>query len=183
MIQLPEICKEDSEEFKAGYKNICEIGKERIRRAGKKIREENPLTTQDLDIGFRCLRLDTSNMKDVYYRPDELQQGDLFDSVDNVKEDRTPEDLLFQAMLELGAPLSAKIERKELGGREVFCVEDDYLLACFDGDVTDETAAAMAKMKPQYAVLRDNSMKSDSVAVNFEQIFRTYSPDTKLRVL
>lgn len=183
MVQLPEICGEKSEAFKAGYKNICEIGKERIRRAGKKIREENPLTTQDLDIGFRCLRLDTSNMKDVYYRPEETDQRSLEGLIDNVKDDRTPEDLLFQAMLELGAPLSAKIERKELGGREVFCVEDDYLLACFDSDVTDETAAAMAKMKPQYAVLRDCSMKSDSVAVNFEQIFRTYSPDTKLRVL
>lgn len=183
MVQLPEICGEKSEAFKAGYKNICEIGKERIRRAGKKIREENPLTTQDLDIGFRCLRLDTSNMKDVYYRPEETDQRSLEGLIDNVKDDRTPEDLLFQAMLELGAPLSAKIERKELGGSEVFCVEDDYLLACFDRDVTDETAAAMAKMKPQYAVLRDNSMKSDSVAVNFEQIFRTYSPDTKLRVL
>lgn len=183
MVQIPEACAENSEAFKAGYKNVCEIGKERIRRAGKKIREENPLTTQDLDIGFRCLRLDTSNMKDVYYRPDELGQAELDGLIDNVKDDRTPEDLLFQVMLELGAPLSAKIERKELGGREVFCVEDDYLLACFDSDVTDETAAAMAKMKPQYAVLRDGSMKSDSVAVNFEQIFRTYSPDTKLRVL
>ena len=183
MIQLPEICKEDSEEFKAGYKNVCEIGKERIRRAGRKIKEECPLTTQELDIGFRCLRLDTSNMKDVYYRPDELRQEDLFDSVDNVKAGRTPEDLLFQVMLELGAELSSKIEDKTLGGKKVLCVEDNYIAACFDKEVTDETVKAMAKMKPQYAVLRDNSMESDSVAVNFEQIFKTYSPDTKLRVL
>lgn len=183
MVQLPEACAENSEAFKAGYKNVCEIGKERIRRAGKKIKEESPLTTQDIDVGFRCLRLDTSNMKDVYYRPDELRQEDLFAAVDNVKEGRGPEDLLFQAMLELGAELSAKIETAEIAGKKVFNVADNYLLACFDMEVTDETVAAMAKMKPQYAVLRDNSMKSDSVAVNFEQIFKTYSPDTTLRVL
>ena len=183
MVQIPEACAENSEAFKAGYKNVCEIGKERIRRAGKKIKEESPLTTQELDIGFRCLRLDTSNMKDVYYRPDELRQEDLFDSVDNVKEGRGPEDLLFQVMLELGAELSSKIEDKTLGGKKVLCVEDNYIAACFDKEITDETVKAMAKMKPQYAVLRDNSMESDSVAVNFEQIFKTYSPDTKLRVL
>ena len=183
MVQIPEACAENSEAFKAGYKNVCEIGKERIRRAGRKIKEECPLTTQELDIGFRCLRLDTSNMKDVYYRPDELRQEDLFDSVDNVKEGRGPEDLLFQVMLELGAELSSKIEDKTLGGKKVLCVEDNYIAACFDKEVTDETVKAMAKMKPQYAVLRDNSMESDSVAVNFEQIFKTYSPDTKLRVL
>lgn len=183
MVQLPEACAENSEAYKAGYKNVCEIGKERIRRAGKKIKEESPLTTQDLDVGFRCLRLDTSNMKDVYYRPDELRQEDLFAAVDNVKEGRGPEDLLFQAMLELGAELSAKIDTAEIAGKKVFNVADNYLLACFDTEVTDETVAAMAKMKPQYAVLRDNSMKSDSVAANFEQIFKTYSPDTTLRVL
>lgn len=183
MVQLPEACAENSEAYKAGYKNVCEIGKERIRRAGKKIKEESPLTTQDIDVGFRCLRLDTSNMKDVYYRPDELRQEDLFAAVDNVKEGRGPEDLLFQAMLELGAELSAKIDTAEIAGKKVFNVADNYLLACFDTEVTDETVAAMAKMKPQYAVLRDNSMKSDSVAANFEQIFKTYSPDTTLRVL
>lgn len=183
MVQIPEICKENSDEFKAGYENICEIGKERIRRAGKKIKEENPLTTQDLDVGFRCLRLDTSNMKDVYYRPEKLRQSDLFAAVDNVKEDRSPEDLLFQVMPELCADFSSKIEEKKFGGKKVFCVEDNYLVACFDNDVADETVTAMAKMKPQYAVLRDKSMKDDSVAVNFEQIFKTYSPDTELRVL
>ena len=183
MVQIPEACAENSEAFKAGYKNVCEIGKERIRRAGRKIKEECPLTTQELDIGFRCLRLDTSNMKDVYYRPDELGQAELDGLIDNMKEDRTPEDLLFQVMLELGAELSSKIEDKTLGGKKVFCVEDNYIAACFDKEVTDETVKAMAKMKPQYAVLRDNSMKSDSVAVNFEQIFKTYSSDTKLRVL
>ena len=183
MVQIPEACAENSEAFKAGYKNVCEIGKERIRRAGRKIKEECPLTTQELDIGFRCLRLDTSNMKDVYYRPDELGQAELDGLIDNMKEDRTPEDLLFQVMLELGAELSSKIEDKTLGGKKVLCVEDNYIAACFDKEVTDETVKAMAKMKPQYAVLRDNSMESDSVAVNFEQIFKTYSPDTKLRVL
>lgn len=183
MVQIPEACAENSEAFKAGYKNICEIGKERIRRAGRKIKEECPLTTQELDIGFRCLRLDTSNMKDVYYRPDELGQAELDGLIDNMKEDRTPEDLLFQVMLELGAELSSKIEDKTLGGKKVLCVEDNYIAACFDKEVTDETVKAMAKMKPQYAVLRDNSMESDSVAVNFEQIFKTYSPDTELRVL
>ena len=183
MVQIPEKCGEKSEAFKAGYENICEIGKERIRRAGKKIKEENPLTTQDLDVGFRCLRLDTSNMKDVYYRPEELRQENLFDKVDNVKEDRSPEDLLFQVMPELCADFSSKIEEKKLGGKKVFCVEDNYLVACFDENVTEETVTAMAKMKPNYAVLRDKSMKDDSVALNFEQIFKTYSPDTELRVL
>ena len=183
MVQIPEKCGEKSEAFKAGYKNICEIGKERIRRAGKKIKEENPLATQDLDVGFRCLRLDTSNMKDVYYKPEKLRQEDLFAAVDNVKEDRSPEDLLFQVMPELGADFSSKIEEKEFGGKKVFCVEDNYLVACFDENVTEETVMAMAMMKPNYAVLRDKSMKDDSVAVNFEQIFKTYSSDTELRVL
>lgn len=184
MVQLPEKTDEKSEAYKAGYKNICEIGKERIRRAGRKIKEEAGLTAPaDLDIGFRCLRLDESNMKPVYYTPDEVGQQDLFSLVDNVKEDRTPEDLLFQVMLDLGVLLSSPIEVKEIAGKKVFNVADGFLLACFDHDVTEETVKAIAQMKPYYAVFRDSSMANDSVATNFEQIFETYSPDTVRKVL
>lgn len=184
MVQLPEACDEKSEAFKAGYKNICEIGKERIRRAGRKIKEDAGLTAPtDLDIGFRCLRLDESNMQQVYYTPDAVTQQDLFSLVDNVKPDRTPEDLLFQVMLDLGVLLSSPIEVKEIDGKKVFNVADGFLLACFDHDVTDETVKAIAQMKPYYAVFRDSSMASDSVATNFDQIFETYSPDTVRKVL
>ena len=184
MVQLPEKTDEKSEAYKAGYKNICEIGKERIRRAGRKIKEDAGLTAPaDLDIGFRCLRLDESNMKPVYYTPDEVGQQELFSLVDNVKEDRTPEDLLFQVMLDLGVLLSSSIEVKEIAGKKVFNVADGFLLACFDHDVTEETVKAIAQMKPYYAVFRDSSMANDSVATNFEQIFETYSPDTVRKVL
>ena len=184
MVQLPEKTDEKSEAYKAGYKNICEIGKERIRRAGRKIKEDAGLTAPaDLDIGFRCLRLDESNMENVYYTPDEVGQQDLFSLVDNVKEDRTPEDLLFQVMLDLGVLLSSPIEVKEIAGKKVFNVADGFLLACFDHDVTEETVKAIAQMKPYYAVFRDSSMANDSVATNFEQIFETYSPDTVRKVL
>lgn len=184
MVQLPEKTDEKSEAYKAGYKNICEIGKERIRRAGRKIKEDAGLTAPaDLDIGFRCLRLDESNMKPVYYTPDEVGQQDMFSLVDNVKEDRTPEDLLFQVMLDLGVLLSSPIEVKEIAGKKVFNVADGFLLACFDHDVTEETVKAIAQMKPYYAVFRDSSMANDSVATNFEQIFETYSPDTVRKVL
>lgn len=184
MVQLPEKTDEKSEAYKAGYKNICEIGKERIRRAGRKIKEDAGLTAPaDLDIGFRCLRLDESNMKPVYYTPDEVGQQDLFSLVDNVKEDRTPEDLLFQVMLDLGVLLSSPIEVKEIAGKKVFNVADGFLLACFDHDVTEETVKAIAQVKPYYAVFRDNSMANDSVATNFDQIFETYSPDTVRKVL
>lgn len=183
MVQLPEECDEKSEAFKAGYKNICEIGKERIRRAGKKIKEDTPLTTQDLDIGFRVLKCDSSNMKDVYYTPNEYTSG-LFDVLaDNIKEDRTPEDLLFQVMLDLGVLLSSKIEAMEIGGKHIFNVENRYLMACFDSELTDEVITEIAKMQPYYFVMRDSSMASDSVAANFEQIFNTYSPNTVRRVL
>ena len=164
--------------------NICEIGKERIRRAGRKIKEDAGLTAPaDLDIGFRCLRLDESNMKPVYYTPEETQQQDLFSLVDNVKPDRTPEDLLFQVMLDLGVLLSSPIETMEIAGKKVFNVANGFLLACFDHDVTDETVKAIAQMKPYYAVFRDSSMANDSVATNFDQIFETYSPDTVRKVL
>lgn len=184
MVQLPEKTDEKSEAYKAGYKNICEIGKERIRRAGRKIKEDAGLTAPaDLDIGFRCLRLDESNMKPVYYTPDEVGQQDLFSLVDNVKEDRTPEDLLFQVMLDLGVLLSSPIEVKEIAGKRVFNVAEGFLLACFDHDVTGETVKAIAQMKPYYAVFRDSSMANDSVATNFDQIFETYSPETVRKVL
>lgn len=183
MVQLPEKTDEKSEAFKAGYKNICEIGKERIRRAGKKIKEESPLTTQDLDTGFRVLKLDSTNMQDIYYSPKDISQADLFSQVDNVKPDRTGEDLLFQVMLELGATLDSKIETTTVAGKTIYNVAEGYLVACFDPDVTDEVVKAIAQMQPAYAVLRDTSMKDDSTATNFEQIFKTYSPDTVTRIL
>ena len=183
MVQLPEKCDEKSEAYKAGYKNICEIGKERIRRAGKKIKEENPLTTANLDTGFRVLKLDSSNMKPVYYKPEDYTQDLLSGLEDNIKEDRTPMDLLFQVMLELGKPLSAKIEEKVIGGKNVFVVNDDDLIACFDSNITEEVVKQIALMKPLYAVFRDSSMENDSVNTNFEQIFATYSPNTIRKVL
>lgn len=183
MVQIPEETDEKSEAYKAGYKNICEIGKERIRRAGAKIKEENPLTTQGLDIGFRVLKCDSSNMKDVYYNPADYDQAQIALFTDNIKEDRTPEDLLFQVMLDLGVPLSSKIEETDISGRKVFNVDDCFLLACFDEDVTDETVKEIAQRKPYYFVMRDSSLVNDSVAVNFEQIFQAYSPNTKRKVL
>ena len=184
LVQLPEMTAIDSDAYKAGYKNICEIGKERIRRAGRKIKEDAGLTAPaDLDIGFRCLRLDSSNMENVYYTPEETQQQDMFSLVDNVKPDRTPEDLLFQVMLDLGVLLSSPIEATEIAGKKVFNVADGFLLACFDHDVTEETVKAIAQMKPYYAVFRDSSMANDSVATNFDQIFETYSPETVRKVL
>ena len=183
MVQLPEKTDEKSEAFKAGYKNICEIGKERIRRAGKKIKKESPLTTQDLDTGFRVLKLDSTNMQDIYYSPKDISQADLFSQVDNVKPDRTGEDLLFQVMLELGATLDSKIETTTVAGKTIYNVAEGYLVACFDPNVTDEVVKAIAQMLPAYAVLRDTSMKDDSTATNFEQIFKTYSPDTVTKIL
>ena len=183
MVQLPEEVTDDAEAAKAGYKNICEIGKERIRRAGRKIKEESPLTTADLDVGFRVLKLDSSNMKDVYYNPTEYNPT-MFESLaDNIKEDRSPEDLLFQVMLDLGILLSSKIEETTIAGKKVFSVADKFLIACFDADLTDEVITEIAKQKPYYFVTRDHSMASDSVATNFDQIFATYSPDTVRKVL
>lgn len=210
MVQLPEETDEKSDAYKAGYKNICEIGKERIRRAGNKIKgdciakideynskvrvfmnnpnskgipieEDEPMPIPD--IGFRVLKCDSSNMKDVYYNPAEYESS-LFSSLeDNIKEDRTPEDLLFQVMLDLGVLLSSKIEETTIAGKKVFNVEDNYLIACFDDNVTEEVITEIAKQKPYYFVMRDSSMANDSVATNFEQIFATYSPDTVRKVL
>ena len=183
MVQLPEACDEKSEAYKAGYKNICEIGKERIRRAGRKIRDDAGLSAADLDIGFRVLRLDSSNMQDVYYNPVNLAQSLLDLTTDNIKPDRTPEDLLFQVMLELGVLPSSKIVETEIDGKKVFDVADGFLLACFDTGVTTETITAIAKKQPYYAVFRDASMADDSTATNFDQIFETYSPSTVRKVL
>ena len=183
MVQLPELTDEKSEAYKAGYKTICEIGKERIRRAGAKIKADSPLTTQHLDTGFRVLKLDSSNMKDVFYSPKETSQLELFRYVDNVKDDRTSEDLLFQVMLELGATLDSKIEESEVDGKTIFNVGDGYLVACFDQEVSDEVVTAIAKMQPTYAVLRDTSLANDATATNFEQIFKTYAPNTTTKIL
>lgn len=183
MVQLPEQTDAKSEAYKAGYKTICEIGEERIRRAGKKIKEESPLTTANLDIGFRVFKVDSSNMEDVYYRPADYNQGQMELFADNIKPDRTPEDLLFQVMLDLGILLSSDIQETEIAGKKVFSVAGGYLIACFDAEVTEETVKAIAQKQPVYAVFRDSSMASDSVAANFEQIFETYSPRTQRKVL
>ena len=181
MVQLPEATDEKSEAYKAGYKNICEIGKERIRRAGKKIKEESSLTTQDLDTGFRVLKLDSSNMQDVYYTPAEFNEQKLFD--DNIKPDRTEEDLLFQTMIELGIELSAKIEKRSIAGKTVWSVSDGYLMACFDEDVNETTITEIARQQPYYFVMRDKSLANDNVADNFEQIWEEYSKDTVRKIL
>ena len=181
MVQVPEKCNDKTEAFKAGYKNICQIGEERIRRAGKKIQDNSGLMSQNLDIGFRVLKCDTSNMEDVYYSPDHLDKQDLFKN--NIKNDRTAEDLLFQVMLDLGIMLSSKIETKQIDGKTVYYVEGNYLVACFDEDVTEDTITKIAKETPYYFVMKDSSMANDSVATNFEQIFTTYSPETIRKVL
>ena len=181
MVQLPEKTDEKSEAYKAGYKNICEIGKERIRRAGKKVKEEAGLSAQNLDTGFRVLKLDTSNMEDVYYTPQEFELQSLF--YENVKADRTNEDLLFQVMLDLGIELSANIESKQIAGKNVHFVDDNYLVACFDRDVNELTITEIAKLQPIYFVMRDASAANDNVIDNFEQIFKHYSPDTNCRII
>ncbi len=183
MVQLPEVTDEKSEARKSGYANICEIGKERIRRAGKKVKEEAGLQGQDLDIGFRVLKLDSSNMEDVYYTPNDLNERDLFNSVDNVKSDRTPLDLLFQVLPELNIEFSARIEEKEIHGKKVFMVNGDQLIATFDKDVNESTITEIAKLRPLYFVMRDASAENDNVLDNFEQIFKHYSPDTIRRIL
>jgi adenine-specific DNA-methyltransferase len=194
MVQLPEQTDEKSEAYKAGYKNICEIGKERIRRAGKKIKDELIAKQQDagmfddkedkaakLDTGFRVLKLDSSNMNDVYYTPVEFNEKSLFE--ENIKADRTDEDLLFQTMLELGIELSAQIAKKQIAGKDVFVVSDGYLIACFDEKVNEEVIKEIAQQKPYYFVMRDSSLAQDNVADNFDQIFDEYSKDTIRRIL
>lgn len=214
MVQLPEKCDEKSEAYKAGYKNICEIGKERIRRAGTKIVEERAhllsavksgafekgkpfaqFTNSEsakaaqaeirktLDIGFRVLKLDSSNMQDVYYNPAAVSQTLLDATIDNIKPDRTPLDLLFQVMLELGVPLSAKIEENAVNGKTYYAVNGNDIIACFDDDIDEEAITAIAKQQPLYAVFKDQSFASDSVAINNEQLFKTYSPATEIKVI
>lgn len=180
LVQLPEKTDEKLEAYKAGYKTICDIGEERIRRAGKKIKEETGI---DIDYGFRCFKVDSTNMEDVFQRPADLAQDQLslFDS--NIKQDRTPEDLLVQVMLDLGVLLSSKIEEIDIKGKRVFSVSDGYLLACFDENIDEDVVTEIAQKKPYYAVFRDSSMADDSVAANFEQIFATYSPQTVRKVL
>lgn len=177
LVQLPESVSEKTEAYENGYRNICEIGEKRIKKVIDNIDNRN------IDLGFRVFELDSSNMKDVYYNPSETQQS-LFDVyADNIKEDRTPEDLLFQVMLDLGVLLSSKIEETTIAGKQVFNVADGFLMACFDKDVTEETVKAVAEKKPYYAVFRDSSMANDSVATNFDQIFASISPDTVRKVL
>ena len=178
MVQLPEKTDEKSEAYKAGYKNICEIGKERIHRAGRKIKEELGVK---LDTGFRVLKLDSSNMEDVYYTPQDFSLQSLFN--ENVKSDRTNEDLLFQVMLDHGIELSAKIESKQIAGKEVHFVDDNFLVACFDNNVNETTITEIAKLKPVYFVMRDSSAANDNVIDNFEQIFKHYSPDTNCGII
>ena len=186
MVQLPEKTDEKSEAYKAGYKNICEIGKERIRRAGRKIKEEAGLQGQNLDTGFRVLKLDESNMADVYYTPADtpIQTTLAFDAlVDNIREGRTAEDLLFQVLPECNLPLSSKIETREIHGKKVFVVNDGYLMACFDKDINEAVITAIAKEKPYYFVMCDRSIATDNVADNFDQIFNAYSKETVRRIL
>ena len=179
LVQIPEMCNEDSEAYKSGYRTICDIGEERIRRAGKTVKDENP----NVDIGFRVFKVDSSNMKDVYYKPADYDQGQIDLFAENIKEDRTPEDLLFQVMLDLGVLPSSKIEEKTIDGKKVFSVADGYLIACFDKEVTEDIVKAIAKKQPYYAVFQNGGIASDSVATNFEQIFETYSPKTQRRIL
>ncbi|PJJ40997.1 site-specific DNA-methyltransferase [Hallerella succinigenes] len=185
-VQLPEATAEDSEAYKAGYKNICEIGKERIRRAGNKIKEEFGEKAKDLDIGFRVLKLADSNMKDVYYSPAETDSADIFD-VNNVKEDRTPLDLLFQVMPECNLPLSSKIEERTIEGKTVYFVNGNYLVACFDEGITEKLIKAVIDVpdseKPYYFYMRNLGLESDKVLDNFEQLFVHYSPTTKRKVI
>ncbi len=185
-VQLPEVTAEDSEAYKAGYKNICEIGKERIRRAGKKIKEEFGEKAKDLDIGFRVLKLADSNMKDVYYSPAETLSPDMFDA-NNVKEDRTPLDLLFQVMPECNLPLSSKIEERTIEGKTVYFVNGNYLVACFDEGITEKLIKSVIDVpdsdKPYYFYMRNLGLESDKVLDNFEQLFVHYSPTTKRKVI
>ena len=183
MVQVPEVTDEKSVAYKAGYKTICEIGKERIRLSGTKIKNDSPLTTQGLDVGFRVLKCDTSNMKEVFYRPDEVEQTIFDNYANNIKEDRTSEDLLFQVMLDLGVLLSSKIEKSTIAGCKVFNVAEGFLYACFDNNISDEVVKAIANEQPYYAVFRDSGMASDSVLTNFDQIFASISPSTVRKVL
>lgn len=183
LVQLPDACDEKSEAFKAGYKTIAEIGKERIRRAGKKIKEDNAGKDgiAQLDIGFRVLKIDSSNMKDVYYAPDAVKQGDLLAQVDNIREDRTAEDLLFQVLLDWGVDLALPITQETIAGKKVFFVDGNALAACFETGINEEFVKALAARHPLRAVFRDSGFGSDSVKINIEQIFKLVSPTTEVK--
>jgi adenine-specific DNA-methyltransferase len=185
MVQLPEPCDEKSEAFKAGYGTIAEFGKERIRRAGKKIKEEHALTAPDLDTGFRVLKVDSSNMADVYYTPDAIEQPQLVFMTDNVKPDRTTEDLLFQVLLDWGLDLSLPVSREVIAGQEVFFVDDNALAACFDrsGGITEELVRELAKREPLRVVFHDAGYTDDSMKINTEQLFKALSPSTEVKTL
>ena len=187
MVQVPE--QIPAEYQNARFKTICDIGIERIRLAGEQLAEDNQTgerglfdsQSKPIDYGFRVLKLDSSNMEDVYYKPEDSSEATLFE--DNVKPDRTGEDLLFQVMLECNLPLSAKINTEKIAGKEVFSVNNGYLIACFDEDVNEKVITEVAKRKPYYFIMRDKSLSSDNVADNFEQIFQAYSKDTIRRIL
>jgi len=185
MVQLPEQCDEKSEAFKAGYKTIAEIGKERIRRAGKKIREENPITTTDLDTGFRVLKVGSSNMADIYYTPDSVNQDKLLWMSENIKEDSTPEDLLFQVLLDWGVDLSLPVTKETIMGKDVFFVDGNALVACFDrdGGVTEDLVRGIARREPLRVVFRDAGFKDDNIKINVEQIFKAISPHTEVKTI
>ena len=184
LVQLPEICEENSDAFKLGYNNLCEIGEDRIRKAGRKIKDDAGIFGSDLDVGFRVFKLDSSNMNEVYYNPKAMTQNLLEATVDNIKPDRNPLDLLFQVMLECGALLSSKIEEQKINGKTVYIVEDNYIAACFDDEIDDKTLEEIAKKHPVYACFKGSSFNSDSANINAEQIFKTYSPNTeKVKVI
>ena len=182
-VQLPELCDENSEAFKAGYQNIAEISKERIRRAGKKIKEENALNAPDLDIGFRVLKIDSSNMKEVYYTPDAVSQDLLSDQVNNIREDRTSEDLLFQVLLDWGVDLALPIKQETIDGKPVFFVDGNSLAACFETDINEDFVKLLAKRAPLRVVFRDAGFANDSVKINVEQIFKLMSPGTEVKTI
>lgn len=183
LVQLPEPCPAKSAAHAAGYSSVAEIAKERIRRAGAKIKADNATTAPNLDIGFRVLKIDTSNMKDVYYAPDEVKQGQLEMLTDNIKEDRTPEDLLFQVLVDWGVDLALPITQETIAKKKVFFVDGNALAACFDPNINEELVKELAKKKPLRAVFRDSSYGSDSVKINVEQIFKLLSPGTELKSL
>ena len=177
MVQLPEPCDEASEAYKAGYKNICEIGKERIRRAGDKIKSESPMTTQDLDIGFRVLKLDDTNMKDVYYAPDDYDQGMLAGLESNIKDDRTDLDLLFGCLIDWGLPLSLPYKSEQLDGCTVHTYNDGDLIACFDANIPESVVKEIAQRRPLRAVFRDSGFASSPEKINVFEIFKLYMPE------
>jgi adenine-specific DNA-methyltransferase len=183
LVQIAEPCNTDSWAYKAGYKTIADVGKERFRRAGAKVRAKGRLVVSNLDVGFRVLKVDTSNMKDVYYAPDAIKQADLLAHLDNIREDRSAEDLLFQVLVDWGVDLSLPITTETLAGKTVFFVDANALAACFDADITEDLVKELAKRKPLRAVFRDSSYGSDSVKINVEQIFKLLSPGTEIKSL